>query len=157
MQLVYELSNRTYSHAERVATAFRFLDSDISNILVQLTVSFSFRDSCTINSVVQCPHPPVYNVFSPATKITLKMSRSYPILFSVPCFTRLPPFIFSLNSLVTTQFHLVRHPLAAIASLTECFCGCGSMSCGGWADVPSWKWAGKFVEFSERHCSRCEV
>jgi hypothetical protein len=49
--------------------------------------------------------------------------------------------------------HVVRHPLKAIASLYTCFCGCGSMSCGGWADEPSWEWAGKHVAFSQQLCS----
>ena len=48
--------------------------------------------------------------------------------------------------------HSVRHPLRAIASLTTCFCGCGSMSCGGWADEPSWEWAGKNIHFSQKYC-----
>jgi hypothetical protein len=42
--------------------------------------------------------------------------------------------------------HVVRHPLKAIASLLACFCGCGSMSCGAWADEPSWEWSGKHLE-----------
>ena len=47
---------------------------------------------------------------------------------------------------------VVRHPLKAIASLTTCFCGCGSMSCGAWADEPSWEWAGKHIKFSQKYC-----
>ena len=26
------------------------------------------------------------------------------------------------------------------------------MSCGAWADEPSWEWAGKFIDFSQEHC-----
>ena len=48
--------------------------------------------------------------------------------------------------------HVVRHPLKAITSLVTCFCGCGSMACGRWADEPSWEWAGKFVNFSQDMC-----
>jgi len=48
--------------------------------------------------------------------------------------------------------HFVRHPLKAITSLVTCFCGCGSMSCGAWADEPSWEWAGKHIDFSQKHC-----
>ncbi|GMI41823.1 hypothetical protein TrCOL_g3712 [Triparma columacea] len=48
--------------------------------------------------------------------------------------------------------HVVRHPLKAITSLVTCFCGCGSMACGAWADEPSWEWAGKHIEFSQEYC-----
>ncbi|CAM9312950.1 unnamed protein product [Discosporangium mesarthrocarpum] len=51
-------------------------------------------------------------------------------------------------------FHLVRHPLDTISSLTECFCGCGHLSCGGWADPPSWKWAGRHMDFSNKLCTK---
>jgi hypothetical protein len=38
--------------------------------------------------------------------------------------------------------------------LLACFCGCGSMSCGAWADEPSWDWSGRFVDYSQQHCAR---
>ena len=64
-----------------------------------------------------------------------------------------------LRELPTSEFqffpivHVVRHPIKAIASLLTCFCGCGSMQCGGWADEPSWEWAGKHIAFSQKHCT----
>ncbi|GMH61451.1 hypothetical protein TL16_g03256 [Triparma laevis f. inornata] len=58
----------------------------------------------------------------------------------------------SLNFRHFPVVHVVRHPLKAIASLTTCFCGCGSMSCGAWADEPSWEWAGKHIKFSQKYC-----
>ena len=51
------------------------------------------------------------------------------------------------------QVHVVRHPLKAIASLLACFCGCGSMSCGAWADEPSWDWSGRFLDYSQEGCT----
>jgi len=53
--------------------------------------------------------------------------------------------------------HVVRHPLKAIGSLVTCFCGCGSMSCGAWADEPSWEWAGKHIDFSQKHCESYRI
>ena len=50
------------------------------------------------------------------------------------------------------QVHVVRHPIKAITSLVACFCGCGSMSCGAWADEPSWEWAGKHLDFTQKGC-----
>jgi hypothetical protein len=48
--------------------------------------------------------------------------------------------------------HLTRHPLPLLASLLTCFCGCGSLRCGRWADTPSWRYAAHFVKFSDTHC-----
>jgi hypothetical protein len=57
-----------------------------------------------------------------------------------------PDFMFS------PVVHLVRHPLSAITSLNLCFCGCGSMKCGAWADTASWKWVSQHIQVSDKYC-----
>lgn len=48
--------------------------------------------------------------------------------------------------------HLTRHPVPLITSLTTCFCGCGSIKCGRWADTPSWHFAGHVANYSNEFC-----
>ena len=31
------------------------------------------------------------------------------------------------------------------------------MSCGAWADEPSWEWAGKHIDFSQKHCESYRI